>query len=131
MTLATSGGWVDACAVAELEDGAVTPIRVRGRDLGAARIGERVYVFAARCPHHGGPLAHGRLTYPLASTCPGELSVERDAPAVSCPWHGWEFRLETGRAVADESVRVKVFTASVHDGRVLVALEGGGQRAGA
>ena len=124
MTAGASERWVDVCGVDELDEGAVTPIIVRGRQVGAVRLGDRVHAFAARCPHHGGPLAHGRLTYPLVSECPGELRIEREAPAVSCPWHGWEFRLETGRALADESVRVKVFTTSVLNGRVLVAFGG-------
>jgi nitrite reductase (NADH) small subunit len=124
MTAGASERWIDICGVDELDEGAVTPITIGGRQLGAVRVRDRVYVFAARCPHHGGPLAHGRVTYPLVSECPGELRIDRDAPAVSCPWHGWEFRLETGRAVADESVRVKVFPTLVRDARVLVAFDG-------
>ena len=37
-----------------------------------------------------------------------------------CPWHGWEFDVETGVCSDDPALRVAVYPGVVQDGRVLV-----------
>jgi 3-phenylpropionate/trans-cinnamate dioxygenase ferredoxin subunit len=38
-----------------------------------------------------------------------------------CPWHGWEFSLDTGRSIFDpDNVRVKAYAVAVVDGAVIV-----------
>ncbi|MGH3013703.1 MAG: Rieske (2Fe-2S) protein, partial [Gaiellaceae bacterium] len=37
-----------------------------------------------------------------------------------CPWHGWEFDLETGACLDEPSLRAAVYPARVEDGRVLI-----------
>ena len=116
--------FIDVCAVSDLEDGSVTQIGLEGRRAGAVRLGERVYVFGERCPHHGGPLNRGKLCFPLAASSPGEMIVDKTSPAVACPWHGWEFRLDSGRAIADPSVHALIYDVEISDGRVLVRARG-------
>ena len=42
---------------------------------------------------------------------------------LSCPWHGWEYDVRTGRSLCEpEKVRVRTYPARVEDGRVLVEL---------
>ncbi|CAJ1417285.1 unnamed protein product [Effrenium voratum] len=47
----------------------------------------KVYALDARCGHRGGPLAAGDLEDLPTGLC------------VRCPWHGRNFRLETGHEV--------------------------------
>jgi nitrite reductase (NADH) small subunit len=110
----------DVCAVDALVDGGVTAIHVAGRPAAAVRLGERVYVLGARCPHRGGPLVAGKVTHHLSGDCPGEIRVDRERPVVACPWHGWEFGLTDGRALADPKYGVRVYDVEVRDRRVLV-----------
>jgi nitrite reductase/ring-hydroxylating ferredoxin subunit len=49
-----------------------------------ANVGGQFFAFANKCSHRGGPLAEGELE--------GEL--------VRCPWHGGQFNVRTGEAVA-------------------------------
>jgi nitrite reductase/ring-hydroxylating ferredoxin subunit len=35
-----------------------------------------------------------------------------------CPWHGWEFDLETGVCLDEPSLRVAVYDAQIEAGRV-------------
>jgi nitrite reductase/ring-hydroxylating ferredoxin subunit len=116
---------VDVCALEDLGEEVVTEVAVGRRRVGAVRVGERVFFFGERCPHQGGPLSRGQLTYPTYAAVPGDMAVDRGRPAVSCPWHGWEFDLDTGRALVDPRVRVKLFDSTVVDGRVCVYLPEG------
>jgi nitrite reductase/ring-hydroxylating ferredoxin subunit len=84
------------------------------------RLGDRVYVFSAVCPHRGGPLVAGKVTSHLEGDCPGEMRVDHGRPAITCPWHGWEFALADGRAVADPKYGVRMYEVEVRDRRVLV-----------
>jgi nitrite reductase/ring-hydroxylating ferredoxin subunit len=54
----------------------------------------------------------------------GVLEYDSDRLVLSCPWHGWEFDVETGRAIWDESYRAKTYATTVRDGRVLVEIGG-------
>jgi nitrite reductase (NADH) small subunit len=116
---------IDVCGVDDLEDRAVSEVAVAGRRAGAVRLGERVFVFGERCPHHGGPLSRGKLCFPLVAALPGEVVLDQACPTIACPWHGWEFRLDSGRALADPSVRALVYDVQIAGGRVLVCARGG------
>jgi nitrite reductase (NADH) small subunit len=39
---------------------------------------------------------------------------------VRCPWHGWEYDLETGVCPDDDAMRVAVYPVRIEAGRVLV-----------
>ena len=86
---------------------------VRDR-VNAVQVGARVVALVAtpdgwravdgRCPHQGGPLTEGAL-------CDG---------VVRCPWHGYDFSLETGKGVGNDEV-VQTFDVREVDGMVEVA----------
>jgi nitrite reductase/ring-hydroxylating ferredoxin subunit len=39
---------------------------------------------------------------------------------LTCPWHGWEFDIESGRTIFDPSVRVKVYEVRVEDDEIVL-----------
>jgi nitrite reductase (NADH) small subunit len=117
-----SGDWQDVGSVAELERDGRLVARVEGREVGVlldASDGS-VHGVRNRCPHHGAPLCLGRIRE-RERGAPGryELSGRR---VLRCPWHGWEFDLETGRCLDDPSLRVAVYAAEVAGGRVRIRL---------
>lgn len=59
------------------------------------------------CPHQGGPLGNGEL-----AGC-----------VVTCPWHGWQFDVTTGKHRISPSVTQPRFATRVEDGGVWVDLE--------
>jgi len=48
------------------------------------------------------------------------MEVDEETPVLACPWHGWEFELEGGRALWDASYAVKMVSVSVESGRVIL-----------
>jgi nitrite reductase/ring-hydroxylating ferredoxin subunit len=41
---------------------------------------------------------------------------------VACPWHGWEYDLETGVCLADPSRRIAVYSADQDGPNVVVTM---------
>jgi nitrite reductase/ring-hydroxylating ferredoxin subunit/uncharacterized membrane protein len=74
---------VDIGAV-ELDEGQMILVRAAGRRVVVARTSDGLTAFDDRCPHKGGPLSDGSLA----------------CGVVHCPWHGSQFDVRTGAAVA-------------------------------
>jgi nitrite reductase (NADH) small subunit len=111
--------WVDVGSAAELERTGRVVARVNGRELGVVLDADgRPRAIRNRCPHHGGPLCLGRVVERVEGE-PGlyELTGTR---VLRCPWHGWEFDLQTGVCMDEPSLRAAVYQARIDAGRVLV-----------
>lgn len=97
-------------------------VDVGARQIGIVRWGDRVFAISNLCSHQGGPVCEGVLSGQLIASQPGELAVDEGRPTLACPWHGWEFDLNTGRALLAPQLRLRMFKTQVVDGRVLVDL---------
>jgi 3-phenylpropionate/trans-cinnamate dioxygenase ferredoxin subunit len=121
----TDAGWERVCAVDELADGEHRILRVGRRSIGVFNVRGRFYAFLDRCPHAGAPLCSGRVTGMAVARGPGfNVAWERDREVLRCPWHAWEFELETGRSVSNPRIRARVYPTRVVDGHVLVQAKG-------
>lgn len=59
----------------------------------------------------------------IVSDEPGCYRIEAGRDVLRCPWHAYEYDLDTGRSPSDpERVRVKSYAISVESGEVLVEL---------
>jgi nitrite reductase/ring-hydroxylating ferredoxin subunit len=96
-----------------------TFVDCKGQGLAVFRLSdpERVLVIDDACHHAGGSLSRGEV----------------NGNTVTCPWHYWEFDLQTGRSTHSEHARVRCYTAEVRGGIVWVDLpeQGAERRAGA
>ena len=112
--------WHDVGALDELEREGRIVARVGGREVGVVRDPRSgsLHGIRNRCPHHGGPLCLGTVRERLVGA-PGRYDVGGQR-VLRCPWHGWEFDLETGRCVDEPSLRAAVYTVRVGGNRVLV-----------
>ena len=113
------------CAAAELPESDVRLVQVDGREVGVFRVEGRLYAFENRCLHQGGPVClgevMGKVELELADdrTVVRERVSEREVHLV-CPWHGWEYDIETGGCAADRKLKLRRFETLVRDGRILV-----------
>jgi nitrite reductase/ring-hydroxylating ferredoxin subunit len=106
-------------------------VRVGGRSIGVFHVGDRFYAVRNRCPHQGGPLCQGRVLYPAVSQAPGDARIRGEStPMIACPWHGWEYDLETGQSfVGASEPGVRSYEVAVEPGTSLTAeLEAGRDR---
>jgi len=68
-------------------------VDVEGKEVALFKVNDKIHAIYHVCPHAGGPLAEGGLT--------GNM--------VTCPWHGWEFDVTTGKCSFNESVTQPTF----------------------
>jgi nitrite reductase/ring-hydroxylating ferredoxin subunit len=99
--------------VGDLPPGSRLIVELAGRSIGVFNVDGRFYALRNSCPHQGAPLCQGSVGTSPEPSPPGEFRWS-DAPVLSCPWHGWEFDLATGRSVFNpHRTRVKAFSVSV------------------
>jgi nitrite reductase/ring-hydroxylating ferredoxin subunit len=93
---------------------------VGGREIGVLRDGATGALHAVRnrCPHHGAPLCLGTVRDRLGGGPAQYIAAERRV--LHCPWHGWEFDLDSGRCPEDVRMRVAVYPVKIESGRVLI-----------
>lgn len=70
--------------VKELAPGSGKAVEVSGQRIALFNIGGTVYAIGDTCTHRGGPLSEGTL----------------EGTTVTCPWHGAEFEVTTGKNLA-------------------------------
>ena len=68
--------------------------------------GRTVYAVDNTCPHAGGPLGEGHL----------------EGPVVECPWHGWQFNVQTGERPENPNITVACCLVRIEGNHVQVAL---------
>jgi nitrite reductase/ring-hydroxylating ferredoxin subunit len=96
---------------------------VGSREIGVVKLADGTFRAARNvCPHAGAPLCKGTVGGTMLPSRPGELVYAHETVVVRCPWHAWEFDLDTGAAVfASAKARVRVYPVHCVEGRVLLA----------
>lgn len=96
-------------------------IEAEGRRVAVLSVGERFFAVRDRCPHKGASLCQGTVGGTFLPSAPHEYLYGMDNSVIRCPWHGWEFDLETGRSLLEPNdVGVKVYPVSVDGDTVIV-----------
>lgn len=109
------------CEEAELQPGQMRCVRLGRMDVVVVRSGSgALHALPDRCIHQGGPLSAGSLGPSIASREVGSFALEEEGKILRCPWHGYEYDVETGCAVFDQRRRLRKFKVTVDNGRVVV-----------
>jgi nitrite reductase (NADH) small subunit len=106
--------------LSDLPPGASATVKAFGTKIAVFNVEGRIFAVGNNCPHHGGPLCQGRVSGTHLPSRPHEYLYGREGRVLVCPWHGREFDLESGRALFDPSVRVKVYEARVEDAQIVL-----------
>jgi nitrite reductase (NADH) small subunit len=94
-------------SVNDLKAGEGKPIEVNGKTIALFNIDGRFYAIDNTCKHQGGPLGEG--------TCEGII--------VTCPWHGWQYNVETGVSPVNAQIKVDTYEVKVEGDDVKVKIE--------
>ena len=106
----------------EIPEGERLVRNVGGRSVGVFNVGGRFFALHNRCPHRGGALCLGPVTWTALPTDEYRYEYGREGEILRCAWHGWEFEIESGRCLADRRVRARTFRVEVEDDAVYVVV---------
>jgi len=93
-----------AADLSELPAGTIREVQVGGKPVALANVGGTIYAINGTCLHRGGPLGQGML----------------EGTVVTCPWHGWQFDVLTGKAVMNPNAGVGCLRTEVRGNEVFV-----------
>jgi nitrite reductase (NADH) small subunit len=101
--------------------------QIAGREVAVFDLGDGYVAYLNWCAHQGGPCAEGALTgtYETGSDPEsGAPSVEwgREGEILNCPWHGWEYDVETGECLSRPDVALPSYPVRVENGDLVVSL---------
>jgi nitrite reductase (NADH) small subunit len=99
----------------------VVPVNVAGRTIGVLRKDDTVYAFSNRCPHQGAPMSFARTAGTMLPSEPDEYDFGLDGLIVKCPWHAYEFNVQTGESVCQiMRARLPVYQTEIRDSDVFL-----------
>ena len=102
-------------------DGERRIVEVGSRSIGVFRVGESFYGIRNRCPHQGGPLCLGHVLGDAVADAPGSARISSDPLRIACPWHGWEYDLDSGQSFLGGAMAgVRSYGAGVEPGGALL-----------
>lgn len=101
--------------VRDLPPGGRVLVEVAGRSIGVFNVRGTFVAVRNVCPHEGAPVCLGPVRGTTLASEPGEYRWGREGEILACPWHGWEFDLLTGKALADPRRHLQRYTVTVRD----------------
>jgi nitrite reductase (NADH) small subunit len=113
----------EVCTAEDLPPGTRQVVSVDGREIGVFNIDGRLFAIRNACPHQGAPLCAGVVGGTMLPSAPHEYVYGMKGKVIRCPWHKFEFELETGRSLHDpHRMRVATYRATIEDGRIVLHL---------
>jgi nitrite reductase/ring-hydroxylating ferredoxin subunit len=97
-------GFVKMATLEELPPGGSKEVEHEGRIYALFNVAGTIYALDGICPHQGGPLADGAI----------------EGTTVTCPWHGWQFDVCTGKTPLGPRIKQAVYAVKVEGQDVLV-----------
>ena len=105
---------------AEISVGGRKLVEIDGRSLGIFNVGGKFVAVLNVCPHELAPVCEGRVGGTTLPSPAGEYCWGREGEILACPWHGWEFDLLTGAALADPRKRLRTYPVEIEGETVYV-----------
>lgn len=97
---------VKVAATNQIAPGTIREFQVEGKAIAIANVGGKFHAINNVCLHRGGPLGQGTL----------------EGNVVTCPWHGWQFDVISGKSVQNPSAGVACFRVEIRGDEVFVEI---------
>ncbi|WP_321475756.1 Rieske 2Fe-2S domain-containing protein [uncultured Paludibaculum sp.] len=101
---AADDGFIDVCDLTTIPEKRARIVSLSGERIAIFKYDGRVSAISNVCQHQNGPLGEGRIV----DGC------------ITCPWHGYQYRPDTGASPPPFTEKVPVFRAQVVGTRVFV-----------
>ncbi len=81
----------------EVPPGAIREFQLNGHTVAVANVDGKFFAISNTCLHRGGPLGQGEL----------------ESNVVTCPWHGWQYDVTTGKVTMNPAIGVETYAVEV------------------
>ncbi|MCG8585253.1 MAG: Rieske 2Fe-2S domain-containing protein [Pirellulales bacterium] len=98
--------WKPVANVADCPPGSSLETVVDDRIVALFNVDGNIYALDGVCSHQGGPLGKGKL----------------EGCIVTCPWHGWQYDVQSGANEVNKSVTQPSFETKIVDGQICIEL---------
>ncbi len=96
--------YVAVAKVSEIPPGTAKVVVVLGHPVAVFNVDGNFHAVSNVCLHRGGPIGEGTL----------------DGFVVTCPLHGWEYDVRTGKNLENPMARLRTFAVRVDGDEILV-----------
>ncbi|OGP86859.1 MAG: non-heme iron oxygenase ferredoxin subunit [Deltaproteobacteria bacterium RBG_13_65_10] len=96
--------FVRVAEVGAIKNGEGISVEIEGKPIAVFHCDGRIYATDNTCPHRGGPLGEGLV----------------DGTVVTCPWHGWEYDVTSGKCLTNPKARIRIYPVKVEGNDVLL-----------
>ncbi len=99
--------FVKAASRHDVPPGECRTVLVEDKAVALCNVDGSFYAIDNACLHMHGPLGEGTL----------------DEQIVTCPWHGWQYDVTTGRTTMDPHLHVACFDVKLEGDDVMIAVQ--------
>jgi nitrite reductase/ring-hydroxylating ferredoxin subunit len=96
--------WLRVASVHEVPAGSAKEVMAGERVVALFNVDGQFHAMDGVCPHAGGPLGEGTVS----------------GTTVTCPWHGWQFDVTTGKHCLNQRITHTTYPAKVENDEVFV-----------
>ena len=100
------GSFAKIAARTEIEPGSGKVVEAAGKKIALFNVDGTFYALDNTCKHRGGPIGEGELS----------------GSVVTCPWHGWEYDVRSGKNQNDPDIELSCYQVRVEGDDVLIEL---------
>jgi nitrite reductase (NADH) small subunit len=94
------------CRIGDLAEGQAKAVTVNGKLIALFREGSQYFAIDDVCPHMGASLSEGCV----------------EEGIVTCPWHGWRFRLSDGAWADSPRVKTGSYPVRVENNEIQIEI---------
>ncbi|HEV2583510.1 MAG TPA: non-heme iron oxygenase ferredoxin subunit [Ktedonobacteraceae bacterium] len=99
--------FIKVAQVSDLEDGEMMAVEVDGEPVCIAKVEGDVFAFTDNCTHISGPLNEGEL----------------DGDVLTCPWHGAQFNVRTGKVLRGPARQdIQTYAVRVDNDDIMISI---------
>ena len=88
----------------EIPAGSIREFAVEGKTIALSNVDGKFFAINNTCLHRGGPLGTGEL----------------HGKVVTCPWHGWQYDVTTGKVSQNPTVGVNCYPVEIRGEDIFV-----------
>lgn len=113
--------------VGDIDEGERIIVQLEGREIAIFNRGGEYKAYVNWCAHQGGPACEGHIDGTIdmtfdKDTLETDFNWVSEGDVIACPWHGWEFDLNTGECLSRRGVGLPTYPVKVDNSDIIVSI---------